>query len=227
MSDDRQFFAIQWPEEPPTARCSIFNFTKSHWESLGTSYEMLGKRLGLEKIQVPRLAVDAGSTRLYDEIRDGFRHMAWCPSGIDLLSNIFPMLMRRSIALDLPTKIDKGFMLELMAVRRGAWMLWSEKPREEERHHQSGVFVRLPSAIQLVYLIVWSISMVEDKKIQPSAIYPFGSNSSSELRYIRSSTLDEKNVIGVAYVPGRAVLFEAFPINEPPSNLVTPDILLL
>ncbi|MDD5726814.1 MAG: hypothetical protein PHC53_05450 [Patescibacteria group bacterium] len=228
MSDDEQSAAIQWSKEAVTPACNLANFTKAHWESLQGSYGLLAKRLNLPKVQVPRLIVDSGSTIVYDEIRDGVRHMAWCPSGIDLLTNIFPMLMRRGIAMNLPTKIDKNFMLELVATRDKAWMLWSAEGKGDAlAHGESGVFRRLPSAIQIVYLIVWLISMMEDGRIQSDSVYPFKSKSISELQYVRSSTVNGEKVIGVAYLPWRAVLFEAFPVDNPPPNLVTPDIFLL
>ena len=231
MSDDAA--AIQWPEEAPTPACNLVDLTRAHWESLRDSYEKLARRLGLPEIQSPRLSVDTGSTSTYQEVRDGRRRMSWCPSNVDLLSNIFPMLLRRRIAMSLPTKIpNRNFILELMATRKKSWMLWSEKPKRESlAHGQSGIMrsAPIPSAIQLVYLIVWSISMIEDGKIQPSAAYPFGSTSMHELLYVRSSTMDEEGatVIGVAYLPKRAIFFEAFRADEPPPNLVTPDILLL
>lgn len=230
MSDDAA--AIQWPEELPTPACNLVDLTKAHWDSLKDSYGKLTKRLGLPEIQSPRLSVDTGSTGTYQEVRDGRRHMTWCPANVDLLSNIFPMLLRRGIAMSLPTKIHRSFMLELMATRKSSWLLWSEKPKREAlAHGQSGIMrsAPIPSAIQLAYLIVWSISMIEDGKIQPSAAYPFGSTSTYELQYVRSSTMDEQGttVIGVAYHPTRAVFFEAFRVDEPPPNLVTPDILLL
>ncbi|MDD5726250.1 MAG: hypothetical protein PHC53_02450 [Patescibacteria group bacterium] len=234
MSEDRDSTAVEWPDEPPTPACNILEFTKRHWEACEPSYKMLAKRLRVLAYKTPRLSVDACSGGVYGEIQSGSRCMAWCPPQVDLFSNIFPFFARRGIGMMLPQTLGHR-MIDLGSTMEGAWILWSERfyHKDDSVHYDivqggSGMFARLPSAVHWAYLLARFISLQEDGADDMSSGYSFPSRTRSELRFIRTSThLMEGVVIGMAYLPGEAVYFDAFSIDAPPCNLVTVDAFLL
>lgn len=214
--------SVRWQDEELTPACNLIDFTKLHWSSFQTSYDKLAKQLRVPRFS-PRFTADAGSVTVYREIQKGERQLAWCPRGISLFANLFPFFARRGIPLMLPEEIG-DFLITLGDTELSTWVLWAD--RYEQSHSGSGVFFLLPNAVHLAYLLARTISLREDG-IAPDQAYPFVSSSKNSLVFVKTSTRTRKAVLGVAYVPGEAIYFDAFPIEAAHPNLVTPDAFLL
>jgi hypothetical protein len=215
--------------EELTPACNLLPCTSRHWTDHSPNYRNLAVRLGVPAFKAPRLSVDTGSTKLFKDVKSGVLTLAWCPGGISLVPTLFHYFVRRSIGLWIPCDLGRDIVC-LGASDLGSWFVFPGRravmPSHPVAQGESGIFPRCPSAVEFAYLAAWYASFEEDG--QAKFAHPIIPSDMVRPLFVRTSTwLGDGTQVGVAYAPGKALLFASFDPEADNPQLVTGDAILL
>jgi hypothetical protein len=222
-------------DEDDTSPCSLTAFMKQfardvNFEHAGFMEEL---RAPLSMV-LPASHIMAGAS-VYSDLRNGVRELAWIPAGIGIMEHLDPFFIRWQTPKGVETLLhnyDHRLADQVDASLRTdkstqTWVVsWplentTNDDSPEPRKNQSGFRLKInhPDVVVVSFMIARAIFRKQN--------VPFAS-CADHLRFaITGTRVGADHRIAVAYVPNRAVYYQAFSIGDDRKDLVDSGLVLI
>ncbi len=212
-------------DEDDTRPCSLKAFMQKFARDLNSEHAGFMDELRAPISKVLPSAHIAAGTSVYSDLRLGIRELTWVPSGINIMEHLDPFFIRWKLPKGVETllhdhdhqladQVDSSLKSDKTSQSWVATWPLKAVPSKEQENKQSGFQLKAshPDVVIVSYMIA--------RAIFRNQAVPFASTA-DKLLFARTCTrVGADYQIAVAYVPGRAVYYTAFPIDAERNTLV-------